>query len=80
MCVCLGGDTTLRVTFHDPATIAVAYSAGLIPQLEEPDPLKFDPLIDIRIATDRLLHCVLIWFGGGTGLGWIRQSGLENWK
>ena len=65
MCVCLGGDITLRVTFHDPATIAV----GLIPQLEEPDPLKFDPLIDIRVTTDRPLHCVLIWFGGGTGLG-----------
>ena len=69
MCVCLGGNTkTLQVTFHDPATIAVAYSAGLVPQLEEPDPSKFDPLIDIIITTDRPLHCVLIWFGGGTGL------------
>ena len=69
MCVFGWRYKNLQVTYHAPATIAVAYSAGLIPQLEELDPLKFDPLIDIRVTTDRPLHCVLIWFGGGTGLG-----------
>ena len=64
VCMCLGGDTTLQVTFHAPATIAVACSAGLVPRLDQPDPSKFDPLIDIIITTDRLLHCVLIWFWG----------------
>ena len=69
VCVCLGGNTTHWVTSHDPATLVVAYSAGLTPQLEELDPSKFDTLIDIRVATDRPLHCVLVWFGGGRGLG-----------
>ena len=69
VCVCLGGNTALQVTFYDPATIAVAYSTGLVPRLEEPDSSKFDPLIDIIVTTDRLLHCVLVWFGGGILLG-----------
>ena len=54
VCVCVY--TTHWAITHAPATITVAYSAELAPQLDKPNSSKFDTLIDIIVTTDQTVR------------------------